>query len=82
MVKAAGKQTQLLTPRGQGLSPLVIWSIDTREKQTSEGIRCTQTRPRGDSVQMSKRLTFTGLDKNHFDYKAKKTGLSYICTIS
>lgn len=85
MVKAAGKQTQLLTPRAGvdlWLSSQQISDIHTPWKE-SAGLR--QARPReGDSCQMSKQLTFTGLKKNHFDYKVKKThtGLSYICTVS
>lgn len=83
MVKAAGKQTQLLTPRGR-LSPPVIWSTDIRCKHTLEGICCAQTdkAKRRRFISDVSAAYFHWLEKNHFDYKVKKTGLSYICTVS
>lgn len=74
MVKAAGKQTQLLTPRGGiyllRLSGPQISDVNTHWKESAV---LKQTRPReGDSFQMSQRLTFTGLKKIILTTKLKK----------
>lgn len=83
MVKAAVRQTQRLTPGWVYLLWLSSQQIATINTQGKESAGLTQMGPRqGDSFQMSKQLTFTGLKKNPFDYKVKKTGLSYICTVS
>lgn len=84
MVKAAGRQTQLSTPRGRAYLPWLssqqISAVNTHWKESAV---LKQTRPReGDSFQMSKQLTFTGLKKIILTTKFKKTGLSYICTVS
>lgn len=73
MVKAAGTQTQLLT-RGARvylrLSSQQTSNINTHRKGSAV---LKQMRPReGDSFQMSKRLTFTGLKKIIWTTKLKK----------
>jgi hypothetical protein len=74
MVNAAEKQTQALTPRGQGLSAWLssqeISDVNTHQEE-SAGLKWA--RPRGgDSFQMSKQLNFHWLEENILTTKLKK----------